>query len=173
MVRRGSLAVGLFGALLLAVATNSPADPPGTPHCNPGYTFHYQGSDPTRQKVADRRRVENDTNRASKATFISNKSNSVTWSAEGEVGGGIDAIIFSVQSSIGGSYSRTSTAQTGVSTEVTIPRHSAVNGTYGVFVRKVWGKLQKGNRYSRCIWTHFVTAKLPAGSGWRTTSHRL
>jgi hypothetical protein len=173
MVRRGLFAVSLFASLILITPTISPADPEGTPHCNPGWTFILEHAYPTRQVVAERQRVENRTRRASEATFTSTKAQTVSWSAKGEVGGGIDAIIFSVSSSLDSSVSKSSTATTGVSTTITVPRKSAVIGTYGVFTRKVSGTLEKGSRSSLCLRIKHPTVKLPAGYGWRTTDHHI
>jgi hypothetical protein len=172
-LRGVALALTVLLTTLLAAAATSSADPQGTRHCAKGWTFDIRQAYPTRQSVAERKRAVNRTRHANTVTFISSKSKTVTWSASGSVGGGLDAILFSVKSEVDGSVSESATATTGISVQATVPPHRAVSGTYGVFIRPVKGVLYKGDSYDVCRVIRHIRVKLPAGTGWLTAEHHL
>jgi hypothetical protein len=170
---RSMVVVAGAALFMLVPLASTDADPPGTPRCNPGWDFVDIRAKNTGQKVIDAARVENKDRRPTTATFTSSKSGTIGWSSTGKVGGGIDAVIFSVNGDYNETASESLTAQIGVSTTVTVPRRRAVVGTYGVFRRPFIGTLQRGNRFSRCVVQRKVKVKLPVGSGWRTRTDRL
>jgi hypothetical protein len=164
--------VAVLGCSLLVPSVSS-ADPPGTRHCSPGWDFVNIKLRKTQQKVVQKLRVENRTNRKQEGTFTSSKSETVGWSASGKVGGGIDAVIFSVNGEFDIGATKDVTANIGVSTRVTIPKRRTAVGDFGVFRRPVIGTLQRGNKYSRCLVNKRVKVKLPVGAGWRVSFEPL
>jgi hypothetical protein len=175
-IRRTSLVGVLISTAALASGaqpTGSAADPPGTPRCDRGWHFSHITKKRTRQRVIQKRRVENRTRRRSTTTFESKRSRTVGWSSKWNIGGGIDAVIFAIRADGERSASRSITAQTGVSVTATIPPKRAVVGTYGVFRRPVRGRLKRGDRYGYCRFNKRVTVKVPVGSGWRIKDRRL
>jgi hypothetical protein len=172
-LRGVGLAFAVLLTTLLAATATSSADPQGTRHCTKGWTFDIRDAYPVRQSVAERRRIVNKTRHPETAHFTSTKSKTVTWSASGSVGGGLDAILFSVKSQVDANVSESVTATTGVGVDATVPPRSSVSGKYGVFVRPVKGVLYKGDGYDVCRVIRHIRVKLPAGTGWLTAEHHL
>jgi hypothetical protein len=170
---RASLTTALTGLISGLLLASAQADPPGTPHCARGWHFIPTAAKRTRQAVFDTRRVENRTAHKIQATFTSTNSGTASWSSEGDVGGGLEAVIFSVNATYHVSSTKSITAQTGVSTDVGVPKRRTAVGTYGVFKRPFVGRLQRGDRYSLCKVNRKITVFLPVGSGWRVHNEPL
>jgi hypothetical protein len=171
---RAALITAVLTGLVLALSlAPSAADPPGTPHCTRGWHFIPTAAKRTRQAVFDTRRVENRTAHKIQATFTSTKSGTSSWSSDGDVGGGLEAVIFSVNATYHVSSTKSITAQTGVSTTVGVPKRRTAVGTYGVFKRPFVGRLQRGDRFSLCKVNRKITVFLPVGSGWRVHNEPL
>jgi hypothetical protein len=165
------LAVATAGALTAVPAAH--ADPPQAPHCDPGWTFKLVKLKQVRQVGRETFRHVNRTKRRVEATFTTKKSKTVTWTASGDVGGSIDLIIAEVKAGGGGSVSKASTTEVGISTTVPVPRKSAVVASFGVFVRPVIGVLRRGDKNRICQERRKVKVILPAGTGWLTRDEPL
>ena len=173
LMQRAWFVFAVVAVPLFIVAATSSADPMGTRHCSKGWQFVDIKGKPTYQHVVDRRRAENATRHPIQATFTSKKSETVGWSADVSVGGGFDAIFFSVKTQVDGNITQSATAETGVGVQANVPRKSAVNATYGVFIRPVAGTLLRGDRYDVCRVIKRVHVRFPVGSGWLVSSHHL
>ena len=154
---------------VLATGLVAPSVASAEPHCASGWRFTDMRKKRVRLAVQERRRIENNTNRAARVTFTSRKSKTVKMSASLHLEASYNAIFTSVKASIDVGVEKAVSSEIGEAVSFPLPRKRVGHGRYGVFIRPVTGRLTRGSRSNQCLVDRRITAYLPRASGWRVS----
>lgn len=140
---------------------------PDRPACDAGWQFD-PSSSTTAQYPVDTAVAENVHSTPIGFKFTSSRAGTTTFSASVSMSVELSVAVFaSVKAEINAGISRSVTATTGVEVSGTVPPHSIVRGTYGVFYVRVHGQKWWQTRECKKTQIGWITVTAPYGRGWR------
>jgi len=165
MITVAALVVGLSTVAAPAQAATDDTD--ARPGCDVGYQFD-PSSSTLSIKGVDTAVARNIGSRPIGYKFTSHKSGTMGWSASVTLSAEIQVAVFAaVKAEVNAGISKSVTASIGVEVTGTVPPHSTVQGTYGVFYVRVHGQKYWQTRECRKQQVAWISVTAPYGRGWQ------